>query len=335
MVGKILSERYEIVRTLGFGGMGRVFLAHHLGLGDKQVAIKQVDIHLDPEGLAIALAEFQREATMLAHLEHPGLAKALDFFEEDEQCFLVMEYVPGETLWELIQKGRPSLLQVLDWGAQLCDVLAYLHRQQPPILHRDLKPGNIILQSDGRLKLVDFGLARFDVPGGRTVTVFAGAGTPGFAPVEQYTGGTDTRSDLYSLGATLYHMVTGEIPNNSVALMSGEEILPPPRHYNPHLPMGVQSCILKLMALRREDRYATAQEAAQALARAALPVRLSDREFKICGLCRHLSTLETEPDHFAYACQKLGWQTQPSHSSRGLSRELPEMPECPHWEAAG
>jgi len=191
--GTILQNRYEIIKVLGCGAMGRVYLAHHLGLGDLRVAIKELEIHVDAETLELVTSEFQREATILAHLDHPGLIRASDFFEEKGQCYIVMDYVAGPTLYEILEQtvGPLPVDTVLEWADQLCDGLEYLHSRTPPILHRDLKPGNILLDDLGRVRLVDFGIARFQGSNMRTATVLLGAGTAGFAPVEQYSGGTD------------------------------------------------------------------------------------------------------------------------------------------------
>ncbi len=338
--GTILQERYEIIKILGAGAMGRVYLAHHLGLGDLRVAIKELEIHVDPETLDLVASEFQREATILAHLDHPGLIRASDFFEEEGQCYIVMEYIAGPTLYEVLEQspGPLPVDSVLQWADQLCDGLEYLHSRTPPILHRDLKPGNILLDDLGRVRLIDFGIARFQGPAMRTATVLAGAGTAGFAPVEQYSGGTDERSDIYALGATLYYLLTREIPPNSVALLTGEEELQQPRQFNPEISLGLQEVLLKMLALKRDDRYLTINAAREALRGVKLPrVAREPREFRICALCRHLRCQE-QGDDYEFACQKLGWVTQEKHIAATVQQHLqlesgkPE--ECPYWEPA-
>lgn len=339
--GTILQDRYEIVKLLGCGAMGRVYLAHHLGLGELRVAIKELEIHVDPETLELAAIEFQREATILAHLDHPGLIRASDFFEEEGQCYIVMEYVAGPTLYEVLQQHPQPLPveRVLEWADQLCDGLEYLHSRTPAILHRDLKPGNILLDDLGRVRLVDFGISRFQGPGMLTASVLAGAGTPGFAPVEQYSGGTDVRSDIYSLGATLYYLMTREIPPNSVAMLAGDEALEPPRNFNPQISLRLQEVLLKMLAVRREDRYANIHEAREALRRVSSPVEaVARREFKICALCRHLNLDEERPEDYLFSCRVLGWKTQEKHIGDEVRKHLQldsSMPqECPHWEPA-
>lgn len=338
--GTILQDRYEIIKVLGCGAMGRVYLAHHLGLGELRVAIKELDIHVDPEGLELAAAEFQREATILAHLDHPGLIRASDFFEEKGQCYIVMDYVAGPTLYEVLEQSPQPLpvARVLEWADQLCDGLEYLHSRTPPILHRDLKPGNILLDDLGRVRLVDFGISRFQGPGMLTATILAGAGTPGFAPIEQYSGGTDVRSDIYALGATLYYLMTREIPPNSVAILAGDETLAPPRQFNPEISLRLQEVLLKMLAVRREDRFANVGEARQALRRVSSPVEATcRREFRICALCRHLRLDEERPEDYVFSCQVLGWKTQEKNIREEVQKHIkldsaqPDQ-ECPHWE---
>jgi serine/threonine protein kinase len=338
--GTILQDRYEIIKILGAGAMGRVYLAHHLGLGEKRVAIKQLEIHVDPQTLELVTSEFQREATILAHLDHPALIRASDFFEEEGQCYIVMDYVAGPTLYEVLEQSAGPLPvdSVLEWADQLCDGLEYLHSRMPPILHRDLKPGNILLDDLGRVRLVDFGIARFQGPSMRTATVLAGAGTTGFAPVEQYSGGTDERSDIYALGATLYYLLTREIPPNAVAMLSGEEELVRPRHYNPEISLGLQEVILKMLALKRDERYPNVAAARQALRGLKLPrTSMEPREFRICALCRHLRCQEQGED-YEFNCRKLGWTTQEKYISQTVAQHLElekDRPsECPYWEPA-
>lgn len=336
--GTILQDRYEIIRVLGAGAMGRVYLAHHLGLGEKRVAIKELEIHVDPETLELVTSEFQREAMILAHLDHPALIRASDFFEEEGQCYIVMDYVAGPTLYEVLEQSRGPLPveNVLEWADQLCDGLEYLHSRTPPILHRDLKPGNILLDDLGRVRLVDFGIARFQGPSMRTATVLAGAGTAGFAPVEQYSGGTDERSDIYALGATLYYLLTREIPPNSVALLAGDEQLQRPRQFNPEISLGLQEVILKMLALKRDDRYPDVTSTREALRGVKRPGQaLKAREFRICALCRHL-TCRQQGEDYEFNCGKLGWSTQEKYISQTVQERLKlekDRPEqCPYWE---
>ena len=221
--GTILRGRYRVNNIVGQGGMGNVYQAEDLRLPGRLCAIKEVQ----PEPNATAdirkqeQAQFLREASLLARLDHPNLPKVSDFFTEGEHEFLVMDFVPGMDLKELIDNSRAegkllNLPLVLDWANQIIDALGYLHRQAPQILHRDIKPANIKLTPDNRIKVVDFGLAKLLVgDDSRTITVIQGRGTAFYTPLEQYGGEsehTDVRSDIYALGATLYHLLSGHPP---------------------------------------------------------------------------------------------------------------------------
>ncbi len=221
--GTILRGRYRVNNIVGQGGMGNVYQAEDLRLPGRLCAIKEVQ----PEPNATAdvrkqeQAQFLREASLLARLDHPNLPKVSDFFTEGEHEFLVMDYVPGMDLKELIDNSRAQgkrldLPVVMDWASQIIDALGYLHRQDPQILHRDIKPANIKLTPDNRIKVVDFGLAKLlSGDDSRTITVIQGRGTAYYTPLEQYGGEsvhTDVRSDIYALGATLYHLLSGQPP---------------------------------------------------------------------------------------------------------------------------
>ncbi len=203
--------------------MGNVYQAEDLRLPGRLCAIKEVqpELNATQEMREQEQAQFLREASLLARLDHPNLPKVSDFFTEGEHEYLVMDYVPGKNLKELIDdsklSGKPlGLSVVLAWVRQIVDALDYLHRQDPPILHRDIKPANIKLTPDDRIKVVDFGLAKLMVDDdSRTITVIQGRGTAYYTPLEQYggeSGHTDVRSDIYALGATIYHLLSGRPP---------------------------------------------------------------------------------------------------------------------------
>ncbi len=219
----ILWSRYRILTLVGQGGMGAIYQAEDLRLEGRLCAIKEVII--DPSASKAYQEQmqsaFHREASVLARLDHPNLPKVSDFFFYNGHDYLVMDFVPGQDLREVIEHARHKEQfipedQVLTWGEQLIDALEYLHQQDPPVLHRDIKPSNIKLMPNGTIKLVDFGLVKLMVPDdNRTVTVLQGRATIQYAPLEQIggdTGYTDSRSDIYSLGATLYHLLTNEPP---------------------------------------------------------------------------------------------------------------------------
>ncbi|HEY4003412.1 MAG TPA: serine/threonine-protein kinase, partial [Candidatus Xenobia bacterium] len=207
--GETLQGRYTVDQILGQGGRGIVYLARQDLLGGRRVAIKETHFEfVMPEEQTEAVAQFQREARLLASLEHKNLVDVKDFFEENGNLYLVMDFVEGETLEEILERnnGSPANLdEVFLWADQICDVLDCLHRHKPPIIFRDLKPGNIMLDKNGNVRLIDFGIARVLEPDSRDLT--ERAGTVGYAPYEQHAGKTpDARTDIYALGATLYDL---------------------------------------------------------------------------------------------------------------------------------
>lgn len=258
-VGTILSDRYTVDTVLGKGGMGAVYLARIEALDNKPVAIKQMELKgLSTQELEQAYEQFRREASFLANLDHPNLVSVTDFFSEGESHYLVMTYIEGETLQQkLKRRGRPfGSQQIIDWGKDLCSVLGYLHEQDPPVLFRDLKPSNIMVDKTGRLRLIDFGIARTGQQGTKTSTFLQGTGTAGYSPLEQYggAGSTDVRSDIYSLGATLYHLATGRIPPDAVARVSQGAVPEPAHRFNPELSPDLDVVLQKCMGVRQGDR---------------------------------------------------------------------------------
>ncbi len=244
--------------------MGSVYLAEDLRLEGRQCAIKEVyhDQMLSDEMLQQAREQFFREATVLARLDHPNLPKVSDFFSVEERDFLVMDFIPGKDLRTLMIEARrrneflPER-QVLSWASQLADALIYLHGQDPPILHRDIKPGNMKVTPNGVLKLVDFGLVKLMAPDEMTITVLQGRGTALYTPLEQYggdTGHTDPRSDIYAFGATLYHLLTGHPPLEARERFLNPHNLTPPQELNPDISTRTQRAILWAMNLHPADR---------------------------------------------------------------------------------
>src|SRR3990172_6103505 len=207
----MLAGRYRIERFLAGGGMGLVYVAHDQRLADRPCAVKEMfDRFTDPEERRRAIEYFHREADTLSQLNPPAVPAIFDRFGEGNCHYLVMDYVSGTNLEdELKEKG--GLLpesQVVDIARQICDLLTYLHSLRPPVIYRDMKPGNVILTPEGRAVLIDFGIARIFTPQGKATLI----GTPGFAPPEQYTGRVDERADIYGLGSMLHYLLTGRDP---------------------------------------------------------------------------------------------------------------------------
>lgn len=270
-IGTVLRSRYRILELVGQGGMGAVYKAEDLRLAGRLCAVKEILPSLGgmPEELEQIQEQFYREAYVLARLDHPNLPKVSDYFTEDGRELLVMDFVPGRDLKELVDEARRrhkflAERDVLDWAAQLCDALAYLHSQEPPVLHRDIKPSNIKLTPRGTIKLVDFGLVKVLSPDdARTITVVQGRGTLQYTPLEQYggdTGHTDVRTDIYSLGATLYHLLTGTSPADAKQRFLKPGSLMPPRQINPRVSMRTERAILRAMAMHPNERPATVAE---------------------------------------------------------------------------
>ncbi|HEY0607759.1 MAG TPA: protein kinase [Herpetosiphonaceae bacterium] len=255
----LLAGRYHMGRLLGSGGFGAVYLATDERL-HRPVAIKVCStLRLPDHEAAEAARLFQSEALTLARLRHPGLTAIWDYFNQNNEWYLVMEYVPGETLRDLMRRVAGPLPQAeaLNYARQLCSVLTYLHTQHPPVVFRDLKPGNVMVTPEGQLKLIDFGIARLFSPG--KIADTAQFGTPGYAPPEQYGGQTEPRSDIFSLGVLLHQMLTGHNPASSPFA------LPPARSLNPTISPSLEALIARATAYEIDQRVATADEFCSAL----------------------------------------------------------------------
>ncbi len=265
----ILQGRYRIIRQLGQGGMGAVYEAVDERL-DTTVALKET-LFADER----LRRQFEREARLLARLHHPALPRVSDHFSEGDGQFLVMQYIPGDDLSEMMSKrqGPFPASQVMSWADQLLDALDYLHTQDPQIIHRDIKPQNLKLTARGQIILLDFGLAKGQ--GGDISRVTTAASifgyTPNYAPLEQIQGlGTDLRSDLYSLAATVYHLLTGIKPpdalSRAAALVNGQDDpLVLASQANPAVIPQVDQVLKKAMSQNREQRYSSADEMRKAL----------------------------------------------------------------------
>lgn len=253
----ILQNRYRVIRPLGRGGMGAVYEAFDERLS-RTVALKETLVETDELRRA-----FEREARLLANLRHPVLPKVLDHFSEGEGLFLVMEFIPGDDLGLMLEKQQSafSMVEVLRWADQLMDALGYLHTLSPPVLHRDIKPSNLKLIARSQIVLLDFGLAK-GTAGQMTHTGSNSllAYSPNYSPLEQMQGtGTDERSDLYALGATLYHLMTGIKPpdalSRATAVVNGQpDPLQPADKLNADVTASVSAALMRAMALNIDNR---------------------------------------------------------------------------------
>src|SRR5436190_39091 len=266
----VLQGRYRIIRQLGQGGMGAVYEAVDERL-DTTVALKET-LFTDEK----LRKQFEREARLLARMHHPALPRVSDHFNESEGQFLVMQYIAGQDLSEMqaAQNAPFPEREVARWADQLCDALDYLHTQDPQIIHRDIKPQNLKLTARGQVVLLDFGLAKGSVGQLTAVTTSASifGYTPNYAPLEQVQGkGTDARSDIYALGATLYHLVTNVKPpdalSRAAAVVNGQpDPLLPANEVCPEVNRGFANVLNKAMSQKRDDRFATASDMRRALA---------------------------------------------------------------------
>lgn len=244
--------------------MGCIYLADDLRLEGRQCALKEVehDRTLPQDMLRQAREQFQREATVLARLDHPNLPKVSDFFSIGGCDYLVMDFIPGMDLREKMLEARQKNQflaenEVLSWAAQLADALEYLHSQTPIILHRDIKPSNLKVTPSGVVKLVDFGLVKILASDDMTITILQGRGTALYTPLEQYggdAGHTDARTDIYSFGATLYHLLTNQPPVEARERFLQPDSLIPLRQINPAVNSRTERAILWAMSLHPDER---------------------------------------------------------------------------------
>lgn len=261
---ELIRDRYLIKKIIGQGGMGCIYLAEDTRLSGRLCALKEVehDLTLDSALHEEAQNQFKQEATILARLDYPNLPKVSDFFSINNRDYLIMDYIPGDDLRTLMLKAKHqkkflSEKEVRSWANQLAGALIYLHNQDPPILHRDIKPSNLKLTSNGLLKLVDFGLVKLLAPGEITITIIQGQGTAIYTPLEQYGGDgshTDIRSDIYSFGATLYHLLTNNSPADARARFIDPNALTPPRKLNANISLQMERAILWAMHLHPDER---------------------------------------------------------------------------------
>ena len=280
--GDLLRDRYRIQQAVAQGGMGSIYLADDVRLEGRVCAVKEVigDPLASPAAQHEAHEQFYREASVLARLDHPSLPKVSDFFSEEGRDYLIMDFVPGQDLSNIIGAARDEgrflpEAEVLGWVTQLVDALVYLHGQEPPVLHRDIKPANLKLTPNGTIKLVDFGLVKLlDTDEQRTVTIVQGRGTAHYTPLEQYggdTGHTDGRSDIYSLGATVYHLLSNEPPIEAKERFLKPGSLPGLRDINPLVSPRTERAVAWALNLHPDERPGTAQAFRDALLEGIFP----------------------------------------------------------------
>ncbi|MFN2501515.1 MAG: protein kinase [Pyrinomonadaceae bacterium] len=269
--GTTLNGRYEIVRKIGGGGMGAVYLAKDLNLGGVERAVKEmVQSSIEEEQQKKAIEDFRRESMILSTLDHPSIPTIYDYFydEFEGRFYLVMKYISGGDLASRLRAapgGRIEELTVAEWALQITDVLAYLHGLPTTIVYRDLKPSNVMLDGKtSRVMLIDFGIAR-SINQAQEKGVTA-VGTMGYAPPELFSGQVEPRSDIYSLGSTMFHLLTGADPQNNPLLIFDFQKNPRPRQINPQLSDQMERILMRSVEYSAESRFHSAEEMSEVLA---------------------------------------------------------------------
>lgn len=258
-VGQVIDDKYEILKLIGQGGMSRVYLAMDKRL-NKQWAIKEIEKRAKDKNNEIVIQSAIAEANLIKQLDHPAIVRIVDIIDNGDVIYIIEDYIEGETLSTILENNgaQPQEL-VIEWAMQICEALEYLHTRKPPIIYRDMKPANVMLKPDGNIKVIDFGIAREYKDQSLADTV--SLGTKGYAAPEQFggRGQTDARTDVYCLGVTLYHLLTGQNPCEPPY-----EIYPI-RHWNPQLSAGLEAIIQKCTQLNPDDRYQSCAELLYAL----------------------------------------------------------------------
>lgn len=245
-IGTVIDGKYEILKEIGRGGMSIVYLAMDKRL-NKQWAVKEIRKKGSGKNEEIVVNSLLAEANMMKKLDHPSLPRIVDIIDNGVTIYVVMDYIEGESLDKILNEyGAQPEEMVVNWAKQLCDALSYLHSQKPPIIYRDMKPANVMLKPEGNIKIIDFGIAReYKEQNLADTTVL---GTKGYAPPEQYSGQTDPRSDIFALGMTMHHLLTGVDPRNG-------EPYAPVRQWNPELSEGIETIIDRCVEPAAENRY--------------------------------------------------------------------------------
>lgn len=324
---------YAVGEILGRGGMGTVYKAR--SPEGRIVALKEM-VHpgQDPASRARAVEQFRHEAAILKTLRHPGVVQVYETFEDQDRHYLVMEFIDGFDLEYVIRRRRDVITPELvsSWIRQLCAVLHFLHTLEPPVIVRDLKPSNIMVSRQGQLRLIDFGIARLFTESDKTQTFIRGMGSEGYAPLEQYgRGGTDPRSDIYALGATIYAMLTLQAPPSAVELVTGDATLTSVRSLNPQVPRHQEAALARMMALKREHRFSTVAEAYKAFL-GERPAELDEDatgelESRATG---ELEAMQTMRPHPCLIWKRIGEQPPGLGSPQALVEEVADGSHLPY-----
>lgn len=259
VAGDVIDGKYEILKMIGAGGMSKVYLAMDKRL-NKQWAVKEITKRSRDMNNEVVIQSAIAEANMIKKLDHPALPRIVDIIENGDMIFVIMDYIEGETLGNVLKAEGPQPQElVVEWALQLCEVLDYLHTRNPSIIYRDMKPDNIMLKPDGNIKLIDFGIAREYKEHKSSDTI--GLGTRGYAAPEQFGGQaqTDARTDIYCLGMTLHHLLTGKNPSEPPYETY------PIRHWDPQLSTGLEVVVQQCIHLDPDKRYQSCAELAYAL----------------------------------------------------------------------
>lgn len=303
--GTVLNGRYEIIRKIGGGGMGAVYLASDNNLGGVLRAVKEmVQTHIEEEQQEKAINDFKRESMILSSLDHVSIPTIYDYFydEKESRFYLVMKYISGGDLSARLRsapEGKVDEKSVCEWAIQIIDVLDYLHNQPSTIVYRDLKPSNIMIDGNsGRAMLIDFGIARSI--GQKEEKGVTAVGTMGYAPPELFSGNVEPRSDIYSLGSTMFHLLTGADPQSNPLLIFDFQKNPRPRQINPQLSDQMERLIMKAVQYNADQRFASAAEMREVLEEhlsklksgivtygvSEIPASVSlDNQSVFCGFC--------------------------------------------------
>ena len=327
---------------IGKGGFGAVYKASDERFQSKRiVAIKEMsDAQLSAQQKTQAIQDFRKEADLLVELNHPNLPNVSDFFEEVDKAYLVMEFVEGKTL-EKVQEEKQGPLDertVMRWAAQLCEVLYYLHTRPQPIIFRDLKPSNVMVTAAGQIKLIDFGIARiFKTTGTKDTTLL---GSQGYAPLEQYgRGQSDARSDIYALGATLYDLLTNNLPADSPSRRINPQIFVTPRQLNPGISLATEAIILKAMADEPKDRYQSAEEMYHAIIASGIVTTGSMSGITMPSIptipAPPVNPQPNPPSYAPSSQPSVGGYTQPSSQTSGSTQAQQFAPTSYPQQTAG